>query len=121
MPDPRELLVCLLDYIKEQTKEVDPKGYRLTSSKGFLRKRGDIAGLPGVDFDIRLAGDHVWLRVPRLAAEPPPDPPKSHKGWTSSITNKADTTGLAAKVAGTGGPTGTGGNRLSPWVCDRKR
>jgi hypothetical protein len=31
MPDPRELLVCLLDYIKEQTKEVDPKGCRLTS------------------------------------------------------------------------------------------
>jgi hypothetical protein len=80
MPDPRELLVCLLDYIKEQTKEVDPKGYRLTSSKGFLRKRGDIAGLPGVAFDIRLAGDHVWLRVPRLAADPPPDPPPTHKG-----------------------------------------
>ena len=79
MPDPRELLVCLLDYIKEQTKEVDPKGYRLTSSKGFLRRRGDIAGLPGVEFDIRLAGDHVWLRVPRLAADPPPDPPKTHK------------------------------------------
>jgi hypothetical protein len=79
MPDPRELLVCLLDYIKEQTKEVDPKGYRLTSSKGFLRRRGDIAGLPGIEFDIRVAGDHVWLRVPRLAADPPPDPPKTHK------------------------------------------
>jgi hypothetical protein len=70
MPEPRELLVCLLDYIKEQAKEVDPKGYTLTSSKGFLRKRDDIAGLPGVEFNIPLAGDHVWLRVPRLAAEP---------------------------------------------------
>ncbi len=80
MPDPRKLLVCLLDYIKEQTKEVDPKGYRLTSSRGFLRRRSDITGLPGVEFDIRLAGDHVWLRVPRLAAEAPPDSPESHKG-----------------------------------------
>src|ERR1035437_1640048 len=79
MPDPRELLVCLLDYIKEQTKDIDPKGYRLTSSKGFLRRRDDVAARPGVEFDIRLAGDHVWLRVPRLAAEPPPDVPKSHK------------------------------------------
>ncbi len=42
MPDPRELLVCLLDYIKEQTKEVDPKGYRLASSKGFLRSAAEI-------------------------------------------------------------------------------
>lgn len=79
MPDPRELLVCLLDYIKEQAKEVNPKGYRLASTKGFIRQRNDIAGLPGVEFDIRVAGDHVWLRVPRLAAEPPPDPSKSHK------------------------------------------
>ncbi|MHB1936426.1 MAG: AAA domain-containing protein [Acidobacteriaceae bacterium] len=80
MPDPRELLVCLLDYIKEQAKEVNPKGYRLASTKGFLRQRNDIAALPGVEFDIRVAGDHVWLRVPRLAAEPPPDPARSHKG-----------------------------------------
>jgi hypothetical protein len=72
MPDPRDLLVCLLDYIKEQTKEVNPAAYRLTNTKGFLRQRGDIAGLPGVEFDLKVAGDHVWLRVPRLVAEPPP-------------------------------------------------
>jgi hypothetical protein len=79
MPDPRELLVCLLDYIKEQAKEVNPKGYKLTSTKGFIRQRNEIAGLPGVEFDIRVEGDHVWLRVPRLTAELPPDLPKSHK------------------------------------------
>ena len=79
MPDPRELLVRLLDYIKEQAKDVDPKGYRLTSTKNFIRLRKDIAGLPGIEFDIRLAGDHVWLRVPRLPAEPPPDPLREHK------------------------------------------
>jgi very-short-patch-repair endonuclease len=79
MPDPRELLVCLLDYIKEQAKEVNPKGYRLASTKGFIRQRNEIAGLPGVEFDIRVEGDHVWLRVPRLAAESPPDPPQNHK------------------------------------------
>jgi hypothetical protein len=78
MSDPRELLVSLLDYIKEQAKEVDPKGYTLTSTKGFIRRRNDIAGLLGVEFDLRIAGDHVWLRVPRLVAERPPDPPQSH-------------------------------------------
>lgn len=79
MPDPRGLLISLLDYIKEQAKQINPKGYRLTSGKGFLRERNEIAGLPGVEFDIRVEGDHVWLRVPRLAAETPPDLPKSHR------------------------------------------
>src|SRR5579871_1261134 len=80
MPDPRDLLICLLDYVKEQTKEVNPAAYRLANSKGFLRQRGDIAGLPGVEFDIKVEGDHVWLRVPRLVAEAPPNPPDAHKG-----------------------------------------
>lgn len=31
-------------------------------------------------------------------------PPASHKGWTSPITGKKDTTGIAANVAGIGGP-----------------
>jgi hypothetical protein len=80
MPDPRELLICLLDYIKEQTKEVNPEAFRLSTSKGFQRQRNDLAGLPGVEFDIKVAGDHIWLRVPRLAAQQPPLPPPSYKG-----------------------------------------
>ncbi len=80
MPDPRELLICLLDYIKEQTKEVNPEAFRLSTSKGFQRQRNDLAGLPGVEFDIKVAGDHIWLRVPRLAAEQPPLPLPSYKG-----------------------------------------
>lgn len=79
MPDSRELLVCLLDYIKEQAKEINPRGYRLAPTKGFIRQRRDIAGLPGVEFDIRVDGDHIWLRVPRLTSEPPPKPPETHK------------------------------------------
>src|SRR5579859_4091128 len=78
MPDPRALLVCLLDYIKEQAKEINPRAYRVTSAKGFIRQRSDIAGLPGVEFDVRVEGDHVWLRVPRLMAEQPPDLPNNY-------------------------------------------
>ena len=80
MPDPRDLLICLLDYIKEQAKQINPAAYRLANSKSFMRQRGDIAGLPGVEFDIKVAGDHIWLRVPRLVAEPPPAPQPAHKG-----------------------------------------
>src|SRR5215469_7879800 len=79
MPDPRDLLICLLDYIKEQAKHVNPAGYQLANAKGFQRHRGDIAGLPGVEFDIKVAGDHIWLRIPRLVAEPPPVPQPAHK------------------------------------------
>src|SRR5215469_5698956 len=79
MPDARDLLVCLLDYIKEQAKQINPAAYRLTNAKGFQCQRGDIAGLPGVEFDIKVAGDHVWLRIPRLVAEPPPAPLAAHR------------------------------------------
>jgi very-short-patch-repair endonuclease len=79
MPDPRDLLICLLDYIKEQAKQINPAAYRLANAKGFQRQRGDMAGLPGVEFDIRVVGDHVWLRIPRLVAEPPPAPQPPHK------------------------------------------
>jgi very-short-patch-repair endonuclease len=72
MPGPRELLVGLLDYIKEQAKVVDPRGFVLGRADSFLRKRVDVAGLIGVEFDLRVEADHVWMRVPRLTAEPPP-------------------------------------------------
>jgi very-short-patch-repair endonuclease len=79
MSDPRELLVGLLDYIKEQAKVVDPRGFVLGATSSFLRRRRDVAGLTGVEFDLRIEADHVWMRVPRLVAEPPPNPPESHK------------------------------------------
>lgn len=33
MPDPRDLLICLLDYIKEQAKQINPAAYRLANAK----------------------------------------------------------------------------------------
>jgi very-short-patch-repair endonuclease len=72
MTTPRELLLRLLEYIKEQAKVINPQGFRLTPSKNFMRRRADVASLSGLEFDLRVAGDHIWLRVPRLAADPPP-------------------------------------------------
>src|ERR1700760_2949803 len=95
MPDPRDLLICLLNYIKEQAKQINPAAFRLANAKGFLRQRGDIAGLPGIEFDIKLTGDHIWLRVQRLVAEPPPEPPVSHK---TLIRFSADPNGPAPAI-----------------------
>jgi hypothetical protein len=72
MPAARDLLFKLLEYIGEQAKDIDPRGFRLEAHKYFLKRREDIAGLPGVEFDLKIAGDHIWLRVPRLEASSPP-------------------------------------------------
>lgn len=79
MSGPRELLVGLLDYIKEQAKVVDPRGFTLGGTGAFLRRRKEVTGLVGVEFDIRVESDHIWMRVPRLAAEAPPSIPDAYR------------------------------------------
>lgn len=76
----RELLTQLLDYIEEQAKNVNPRAYRLASSKAFLKRRADLSGLPGVEFNLSTEGDHLWLRVQRLHSAPPPEIDGSVKG-----------------------------------------
>lgn len=77
---PRDLLTRLLDYIEEQAKDIDPRAFRLSSAKGFLKRRADLAGLPGVEFDRNVEGDHLWLRVQRLQAYKPPAVDERFKG-----------------------------------------
>jgi len=67
-----QLLSKLLDYVLEQAKDIDPRGFNLSGHKGFKKAVSDLQGLPGVDFDIKIEGDHTWLRVARLEAIPPP-------------------------------------------------
>ncbi len=76
----RLLLHRLLDYIREQAKEVDPRAYRLSAVRGFVRRREDVFGLPGVESDMKVAGDHIWLRVQRLEASAPPPVPENRMG-----------------------------------------
>src|SRR5215471_8607266 len=75
MKEPRTLLCKLLGYIEEQAKEFEPSTFQLSAVKGFLRRHGDLVGLPGVDFDINVEGDHVWLRVARQEQHRPPQLP----------------------------------------------
>ncbi|MDR6392604.1 AAA domain-containing protein [Paraburkholderia phenoliruptrix] len=73
------LLTKLLDYVIEQSKDIDPRGFKLAGTDGFLRTSGDLRGLPGVDLDLKVEGDHVWLRVARLEAQNPPPVPADLK------------------------------------------
>ena len=70
--DPRGLLTRLFEYIGEQLKDIDPQAFQLLKHNGFLKFQKDIAGLPGVQCDVRQEGDHVWLQVDRLEADNPP-------------------------------------------------
>lgn len=67
-----DLLVNLLNYVVEQSKETDPNGFKLTGHKEFIRYRPHLTGLPGIDFDKSVEGDHIWLRVDRLQVTNPP-------------------------------------------------
>src|SRR5215475_9726897 len=75
MTTPRQLLHNLLQYVREQAKDTNPAAYRLSTSAGQVIEREALAGLPGVDLDLKVEGDHIWLRVERLIATKPPKPP----------------------------------------------
>ena len=72
------LLTKLLDYVIEQSKDIDPRGFKLSGADGFLRTSADLRALPGVDLDLKIEGDHVWLRVARLEAQNPPEIGRAH-------------------------------------------
>ena len=84
MNSPRDLLKGLLEYIEEQAKEIDPKGFRISAAKGFVRRNTDLAGLPGVEFDLRPEGDHIWLHLARLVAHHPRLSLTSSKDYSGS-------------------------------------
>lgn len=93
---PNSLLNKLLDYVLEQDKEIDPRGFKLQGYKGFLKGRADLQGLPGVDFDIKLDGDHVWMRVARLEAKAPPALPADQ--WKGVIVVSDNPEGAAPRI-----------------------
>jgi very-short-patch-repair endonuclease len=90
-----QLLSKLLAYVLEQAKDIDPRGFNLANHKGFKKAKADLQGLPGVDFDIKIEGDHTWLRVARLEALPPPTVSEMLKGL---ITVEREPTGKSPRI-----------------------
>lgn len=93
---PNSLLNKLLDYVLEQDKEIDPRGFKLQGYKGFLKGQSDLQGLPGVDFDIKLDGDHIWMRVARLEAKAPPALPAEQ--WKGVIVVSDNPEGAVPRI-----------------------
>jgi very-short-patch-repair endonuclease len=82
-----KLLTQLLDYVLEQDKEVDPRGFKLSQHKGFIKAKPELQGLPGVDFDMKVEGDHIWMRIARLDAASPPALSDERVGRLISISD----------------------------------
>ncbi len=91
-----QLLSQLLDYVLEQDKEIDPRGFKLATHNGFIKGKPELQGLPGVDFDIKVEGDHTWLRIARLEAHSPP--PLSDSRWAGVIFIGDDPSGPAPRL-----------------------
>ena len=86
----------LLDYVLEQDKDIDPRGFSLTGDNGFLEGKSDLQGLPGVDSEIKTEGNHTWLRGARLEASSPPT--LSDERITSLIVISDDPGGAAPSI-----------------------
>ena len=86
----------LLDYVLEQDKDIDPRGFKLSTHKGFIKGKPDLQGLPGVDFDIKVEGDHTWLRIARLEAHSPPV--LSDSRWAGVISVGDEPNGSAPRL-----------------------
>jgi hypothetical protein len=89
------LLTRLLDYVVEQGKEIDPRAYVLTGATDFRRFPKDLAGLPGVELDRKLEGDHIWLQVTRLESSSPPAPEEKARPY---ISIPSDPSGLGPAI-----------------------
>ena len=77
------LLTKLLDYVVEQGKEIDPRAYVLTGASDFRRFPKDLAGLPGVELDRKVEGDHIWMQVARLESTSPPAPDNESRPYVT--------------------------------------
>ncbi|HVA20297.1 MAG TPA: hypothetical protein VMU55_08985, partial [Solirubrobacteraceae bacterium] len=91
----RGRLKRLLNYIAEQLKDINPRGIKLDHAEQLVLHPPDLAGLPGVTLDRKTEGDHVWLRVERLAADRPPKVPEAFEG---SIRESSDPDGAEAQI-----------------------
>ncbi|MDB6159357.1 MAG: hypothetical protein JWO04_3063 [Gammaproteobacteria bacterium] len=87
MTEPRRLLQRLLEYIEEQAKEIDPRQFSLSNAKGFIRRSTGIAGLPGVEYDIKVEGDHIWLRVARFTPTDAPAVPDQFRAFIRAVND----------------------------------
>jgi hypothetical protein len=78
----QQRLVSMLDYLEEWDKlERVPVFDVATHQGGFLAWQHDLAGLPGIHFDLADASGEIWMEIERLRPTKPPVPPAALVPW----------------------------------------
>jgi very-short-patch-repair endonuclease len=70
----------LLNYI-EQVEKLKTKPAFSIPTEFFIAHQHELKGLPGLQFNLQVEGDDVWLRIPRLQEISAPEPDEALKPW----------------------------------------
>jgi hypothetical protein len=86
MPDARQKLIGLLDYVEQVVRPDERVAFRLSEyhlpdGTTFAVAKNDTQNLPGVRHDHRDDEGPVWLEVERLVRREPPSPPETIADW----------------------------------------
>src|SRR5216684_1712749 len=65
----------------------EPRQFSLGNAKGFIRRSTEVAGLPGVEYDIKVEGDHIWLRVARFTPTEAPAVPEQFRAFIRAVND----------------------------------
>ena len=82
------LVLGLLNYI-EQVEKLRIKPNFSVPSEFFVAYQHEIKGLPGLQFNLQVEGDDVWLRLPRLQEIAAPEPHERLRPWVT-LSKSAD-------------------------------
>src|SRR5437588_5224631 len=81
MTTEQQRLVAMLDYLEEWDKLNRVPTFDVAAHQGLLAWQADIAGLPGVHFNLADASGEIWLEIERLRSKKPPDVPSQLAPW----------------------------------------
>lgn len=82
----RNRLITLLEYI-EHVENLNRRPTFTFPTDFYAGSEHELKGLPGVELDLTTEAGEVWLRVPRLKEEDPPEPPVALKAWLRPSRN----------------------------------
>ena len=76
------LVLDLLNYI-EQVEKLKTKPMFSVPNEFFVAYQHELKGLPGLQYNLQVDGDDVWLRLPRLQEIAPPEPDDQLRPWVT--------------------------------------
>jgi len=105
------LVLDLLNYI-EQVEKLKTKPTFSVPGEFFVAYQHELTGLPGLQYNLQVEGDDVWLRLPRLQEIAPPEPDDQLRPWVTLSKSPDKTPELKAEVISLEGRREVGRERI---------